>query len=311
MLTRRSFLAGTIGSLLQPSDMQGPILSADRPWEGTCAMPFGGGIYVSGGTWRCYYLANFTRVCLAFSEDGLTWTKPDLGIVPGTNILLEIASMDSFSVVPHEGRWYMTVSQRSGGPLRLFTSRNGLWWTQAGVMPWAGDRTTLWWNPAKEKWTFNVRMGGGTGGDPRRIDRVESDTFVPRTWQPEPWLRAEAQDGADEAGTVQLYAVDVIPDAARGLIGLLTIWRGIEPNRPKRNEVCLAFSQDGDTWERQTTPILTMGPRGSWHFGNVQSVTGGVHRVNGIYRLYASGRSGEAGTSGNGLCSLGYREMAI
>lgn len=312
MLNRRTFLAGTIGSFLPSSGMQGPILSPDKPWEGSCAMPFGGGIYQSGASWRCYYLANFNRICLALSDDGLTWIKPDLGIIPGTNILLELPTMDGFSVVPHLGRWYMIVSQRGGGPLRLLDSRNGLWWSDAAVMPWAGDRTTLWWNPVKARWTFNVRVGEGTVSDPRRIDRVESETFIPKTWQPIPWLWAEVADAGSEAayatGNTQLYAVDVVPESDR-LVGLFTIWRGQEAGRPKLNDVSLAFSKEGDEWVRQRTPILTLGAKGSWHFGNVQGVTHGVHRVNGRYRLYASGRAGD-GQGGNGVCAMGYRDVA-
>lgn len=309
-MTRRTFLAASVGAFVRLEDgMRGPILSPDQPWEGTCAMPFSGGIFKIGATWRCYYLANFNRVCLAFSDDGLTWTKPDLGIVPGTNILLEIATMDSFSVALQAGQWHMTVSQRSGGPLMLFTSRNGLWWNHVGTMPWAGDRTTLWFNPVKERWTFNVRAGGGIGGDPRRIDRVESATFIPKVWAPEPWLRARAEDGADESGTVQLYAVDVVPQADR-LVGLFTLWRGQFGTRPKMNDVCLGFSADGDAWTRHQQPVLTLGPAGSWHYGNVQSVSNGVHVVNGTTRLYASGRAGD-GKGGNGICRLGYKEITL
>lgn len=314
MLSRRSFLSVLAGAAVWPalevrtgSPMRGPILIPDRPWEGTCAMPFGGGIYQMGASWRCYYLANFNRVCVAFSEDGLTWTKPDIGIISGTNILIEIDAMDSFSVVPHLGQWHMIVSQRSGGPLQLFTSKNGLWWTPVATMPWAGDRTTLWFNPVKDRWTFNVRNGGGIGSDPRRIDRVESETFVPAAWRPEPWLKARVEDGADDSGTVQLYAVDVVPESNR-LIGLFTLWRGQDGTRPKMNDVTLGVSTDGDVWQRGQQPVLTLGTPGAWNYGNVQSVTGGVHRVGGGYRLYATGRAGD-GKGGNGICSLGYREM--
>lgn len=284
------------------------VLVPDRPWEGSCAMPFSGGIWKVGSTYRCYYLADYQRVCVAFSEDGLTWTKPDLGIVPGTNILLAVPAMDSFSVWPHQGQWHMTISQRSGGPLTLLTSRNGLWWNSVASMPWAGDRTTLWWNPVKARWTFNVRNGGGTGGDPRRIDRVESETFIPTSWTPEPWLRSDAlRDGESS----QLYAVDVIPQGDR-LLGLFTIWRGQEKHRPKLNDVCVGYSKDGEEWARSYVPILSRSDvPGSWNFGNVQSVGGGLVTIDGETRLYASGRSGKPGTETNGRCSMGYARVTL
>lgn len=280
-------------------------------------MPFGGGVFRIEREWRLYYLANFDRVCVAFSEDGLTWTKPDLGVVPGTNILLTIPTMDSFSVCHHEGRWYMTVSERSGGVLRLFESRGGLWWRQVAAPGWAGDRTTLWWNPVKARWTFNVRAGAGTGGDPRRIDRVESETFIPKAWEPVPWRRAELADaGGDQAaldaGAVQLYAVDVVPDGTR-LIGLFTLYRGQNATRPKLNDVSLGMSEDGgDTWQRPFQPVLGRSEvPGAWNYGNVQSASQGLIRLSPWQvRLYASGRAGD-GTGGNGVCATGYKEIVL
>lgn len=301
-------MAGVVGAFLRSPEMQGPILQPDKPWEGGCAMPFSGGLWKTAHGYRLYYLANFNRVCLAVSDDGLRWDKPDWGVIPGTNVLLEIAGMDSFSVVPHDHQWHMIASTQGGGKLRLLTSRHGLWWQQAGEMPWAGDRTTLWWNPAKERWTFNVRQGQGIGGDPRRIDRVESETFIPRTWEPREWLRADFGDGDIFSGAAQLYAVDVVPDRDR-LCGLFTIWKGLEANRPKLNDVYLGFSKDGDVFEREYTPVLTMGSKGSWNYGNVQSVTGGLIRIGERVRLYASGRDGIDG--GNGKCSMGYREFPL
>jgi len=279
-------------------------------------MPFSGGVFRIKREWRMFYMADFRRVCLAFSDDGLTWTKPDLGIVAGTNILLETI-LDSFSVAHHDGAWQMIVSTPSGGPLRLLESRNGIWWNQVAVMPWAGDRTTLWWNPVKARWTFNVRAGAGTGGDPRRIDRVESESFVPKVWEPQPWLRAELADaGGDQAvldaGGVQLYALDVVPDGKR-LVGLFTIWRGQSDTRPKLNDVCLGFSNDGgDTWIRQSQPVLTRSDvPGAWNYGNVQSASNGLIRLSPWHaRLYASGRAGD-GRGGNGVCATGYRELVL
>lgn len=308
MLSRRAFMAGLAGSLMRSPEMVGPILVPDKPWEGSCAMPFGGGIYKVGGVFRAYYLANFNRIAVAFSDDGLRWVKPDLGVVPGTNVLLEIPDLDSFSVVPKDRQWHMIASKRSGGALRLLTSTNGFWWHEKAQMPWAGDRTTLWWNPVKERWTFNVRNGQGIGGDPRRIDRVESETFIPKTWEPKRWLTAQFGDGDIFSGQTQLYAVDVVPDQDR-LIGLFTIWRGLDDGRPKLNDVCLGFSKDGDDFEREYTPVLTMGSKGSWNYGNVQSCTGGLVRIGNRVRLYASGRDGRDG--GNGLCQLGYREISL
>lgn len=272
-------------------------------------MPFSGGVFRLADEWRLFYLADYQRVCWAVSDDGLSWRK--LGV------LMESSAMDSFSVAHHAGRWYMTISQRSGGPLRLLESADGVRWADVAVMPWAGDRTTCWWNPFKERWTFNVRNGQGTGGDPRRIDRVESATFIPKAWEPQRWLQADVHDAEDnpeifDAGLAQLYALDVAPDGNR-LVGLFTIWKGQQPGRPKLNDVYLGFSTDGgDTWQRRYTPVLTRSETpGAWNYGNVQSCSGGLVRLSPWHvRLYCSGRSGD-GTGGNGTCSMGFKDVIL
>lgn len=320
MISRRAFLAGPIALALAsrlPADSgmsDRPVLFPDRPWEGACAMPFSGGIWKVGASYRCWYLADFRRVCLAYSEDGLTWEKPDLGVVAGTNIVLEPNDVDTVCVWPVDGEgWVMSVSARGGGPVRLLSSPDGLRWSSLYTLPHAGDRTTLFFNHLTDEWVYAVRAGGGTGSDPRRIDRVVSPSLIPAVWKPEPWLRAEPQDGfGPKAGGVhQLYAVDFIPDGSR-MIGLFSIWRGEEPNRPKLNDVCLGLSTDGETFIRSFDPILTRSevPQ-AWNYGNVQGVTGGLIQSNGVMRLYASGRSGAVGTQGNGVCSMGYKAVTL
>ena len=97
-----------------------PVLKPDRPWEGTMAFPYDGGVHwqeadnrmamwylcgakasSSGKDTRPDPMAN-TRsrsapnrtkppifanagLCLAFSVDGVTWTKPTQDVSPGTN----------------------------------------------------------------------------------------------------------------------------------------------------------------------------------------------------------------------------------
>lgn len=313
MPSRRQFLSGLAASLFQVDlrQMHGPILRPDKPHEGSCAMPFSGGVFRRPHGWMCFYLANFNRICLAFSDDGLSWVKPNLGIVPGTNILLEIAGMDSCSVLHDGAKWRMCVSAQSGGPLRLLSSWNGLWWSQDTVMPWAGDRTTIWRHP-DGRYVFNVRAGMGTGGDPRRIDRVVSDVWPPTVWEPQRWLQADDKDGPGDGGPAQLYALDVVPDGPR-LVGLFTILRQYEPTRPKLNDVCLGFSTDGgETWKRDYSPVLTRSETpGAWNYGNVQGCSGGLVRLSPWHvRLYASGRAGD-GKGGNGVCSMGCKEIVL
>lgn len=311
MITRRAFLAATGAAVLASRAVRAAssmsaaaVLVPDRPWEGSCAMPFSGGLWKVGASYRCWYLAGFQRVCLAFSDDGLHWEKPDLGVVPGTNIVLEPAGVDTACVWPVDGGgWVMSVSTPGGGPVRLLTSKDGIRWASLYTLPLAGDRTTMFFDHVADRWVYCVRAGAGTDGDPRRIDRVVSETLIPVAWEPVRWLEAEAGDGRPPA---QLYAVDVVPMGDR-FLGLFTIFRGVEAGRPKLNDVCIGWSDDGETFTRSHEPVLTRSTvPGAWNWGNVQSVCGGVVKDGDRYRVYASGRAGVPGTSGNGVCSMGY-----
>ena len=67
---------------------QKPVLKVDKPWEGRGygVTPHGGTVMVDGGKLRMWYIGGHTktqgyRVCYAESQDGLTWSKPALGLV--------------------------------------------------------------------------------------------------------------------------------------------------------------------------------------------------------------------------------------
>lgn len=66
-----------------------PVLKADRPWEGNGygTAVHGGTVLADGGKLRMWYIGGRSarrvgyRVCYAESHDGVTWTKPALGVV--------------------------------------------------------------------------------------------------------------------------------------------------------------------------------------------------------------------------------------
>ena len=65
---------------VQQARKSDPILLADRPWEegGIASVK---GIFRRNDRHEMYYSTISGCQCLAVSEDGATWTKPDLGIV--------------------------------------------------------------------------------------------------------------------------------------------------------------------------------------------------------------------------------------
>lgn len=54
------------------------VIKADRSWEGE--LGFGQTVILHDGIYRMYYQAS-NKVCYAESTDGISWTKPELGII--------------------------------------------------------------------------------------------------------------------------------------------------------------------------------------------------------------------------------------
>jgi len=78
---------GTYLKILQQRPVKhpaNPILVADKPWEGTLVQLFSCDVHhdPATGQWQMWYEGHPDSVllCTAFSKDGLTWTKPTLGL---------------------------------------------------------------------------------------------------------------------------------------------------------------------------------------------------------------------------------------
>lgn len=84
-----------------------PVLKADKPWEGSGygTAVHGGTVLLDGGKLRMWYIGGHStsrvgyRVCYAESQDGVTWTKPALGVVDSrgskdNNIVLDEQLLD-------------------------------------------------------------------------------------------------------------------------------------------------------------------------------------------------------------------------
>jgi hypothetical protein len=305
----------------------GPVLQPDRSWEeagepSACAMPFSDGVIYDAADrlFKCWYMGGMARArstCLAVSDDGVRWSKPDWGVVPGTNIVWphdRSHGRDSQTVVydPRDPAvpFKMQSSGSGGSQTRqwLLGSPDGIHWTRLGETPLAGDRTTLFYNPFRNVWVFSVRHGGAVGGRPRHRLYQESATFVPHEWAPIYWTAADDADGSEPAANgrpPQLYALDCVAYESV-LLGLFSVFRGDVSDRPKLNDVVWGVSRDGFHWSRpDRRPFVAAGRRGDWNTGNVQSAGGCCLVVGDKLYFYVSGRQGIAGTSEHGACATG------
>jgi hypothetical protein len=305
---------------------ESPVLMPDKPWEeaGTpaaCAMPFSDAVIydTDDRLFKCWYMAGLKarHTCLAISEDGIRWTKPDWGVVAGTNIVVPFHlthGRDSHTVFRDRAdtTWRFRMQSSGSGqeysPQWLYRSRDGIRWERFGETPSAGDRTTMFFNPFRNVWVYSLRSGGEVGGRARHRLYQESAALVPETWQPVFWTSADAQDSY-EAGAnghpPQLYNLDCVAYESV-LLGLFTIFRGDVADRPKLNDVVWGMSRDGFHWWRpDRRPFISVGARGAWNAGNVQSAGGCCLIVGDQLHFYVSGRQGIPGTPEPGTCTTG------
>ena len=314
-----------------------PVLKPDKEWEqprGTpMAMPFSGGVWFdpADGKFKAWYMGGYNQhLCYAESRDGAAWVKPELDIVKGTNIVLKGGATESNTVWldlnendPKRRVKFFTHGGGAIGNLVYRTSPDGIhdWSGEHWRSGRCGDRTTVFFNPFRNKWVFSVRESYPPGyrGRAKRYWEADDINFPgAAAWsaQDQVPLWVTADRGLDapnpEIGLApQLYHLDCMAYESV-LLGMFSIFRGyfhddsgegrrVYPGRPKHNDLCVGFSRDGFHWQRPDhRPFLSLSKRkGDWNWGNVQSVVGGVIVVGDQLYFYYSGRAGEGlGESG-------------
>jgi hypothetical protein len=302
-----------------------PVLKPDQPWEtetkpNPCAMVFSDGVWYDpkDKLFKMWYMGGYVAgTCYATSTDGIHWTKPQLDVFPGTN-LIQKGYRDSSTVwLDHEAedpQARFKMGYYVSGGLVLQTSPDGVHWSDPVRSGPTGDRTTFFYNPFLEKWIFGVRAGASGFGRIRRY--WEADDFLDnanwKSGEPVLWVGADDADPMREdlKTRAQLYNLDCVAYESV-LLGLFTIWRGQPSDRAKPNEVCVGFSRDGFHWHRPDRRALipVSETHGDWNWGNVQSAGGGCLVVGDQLYFYVSARAGIPGSRSSGVCTTGLATL--
>ena len=303
-------------------EIDDPYAAMTKNAPSPAAMVYSDGVFFdpSERIFKMWYMAGYQQhTALAVSSDGVAWTRRLAAVIPGTNIVrkhrrdsstvwLDLNDRDA------SARYKMAWTAMEGpGELHLSTSPDGVRWTDRGSAGPAGDRSTMFYNPFRDRWCFSLRA------DEPRLKRarryVESAGFLSARWSatdPVWWVAADALDYAQPGSNTppELYNIDAVAYESV-MLGLFAIYRGETSNREKPNELCVAFSRDGFHWSRPThEPFIPVSNRqGDWNWANVQSA-GGVCVIAGeqLY-FYVSGRAGVPGTSLPGRCSTGLATL--
>lgn len=306
-----------------------PVLTPEREWEmrdrhaidtkiqpSPSAMPFSDGVFFdpADGLFKLWYMAGYQQAtALAVSHDGVSWQRPNLPVVKGTNIVWP-DRRDSNTVwvdldAPPRSRYKMASFVFAANALRLSESSDGIRWRTVGDSGPCADRSTLFRNPFRGVWVFSLRADDE--GGVRRYRRYHESRSFPARWRatdPVSWVAADALDPArpELQAQSELYNLDAVAYESV-MLGLFTIFRGESRDREKPNDICVAFSRDGFHWDRSARqPFLTVSETpGDWNWGNVQSAGGGCLVVGDRLYFYVSGRQGIPGTNLPGRCSTG------
>lgn len=340
---------------------QNPVLSPDKEWEsvGTggaaFAAPFSDGLWYDeqDGKFKMWYMAgggsysvNSAGVtCYAESADGITWTKPSLQVVAGTNIVDKGSERDASTIwldkqeTNASKRYKMFQVAGGSGKWKYHykTSANGLQWrdnaTPSGAV---ADRSTVYKNPFRDVWAWsmrhNVRVKSSDAYTVRARDYYENadpavgnqnaKADLSRFWFG-PWQNEQKHPVySNDDGSPGIYNLDAIPYESI-MLGFFSVWQGPEnnvcssDNVIKRNQVMVGYSRDGYSWFREDmSPFLAVSDnRSAWNNGNVQSVVGSpVIKDDKLY-FYVSGRrlNGDKEITSTGLATLrrdGFASMS-
>ncbi|MFC0772402.1 hypothetical protein [Terrimonas alba] len=285
------------------------------------AAPFNDGIWYDhkDKLYKMWYHAGwFSGTAYATSIDGVRWIRPELDIVPGTNLVLKIRDgyrrdgatiwMDE-EAVDSRSRYKMFLYNRyrGGEGGELYESWDGIHWNFLRTTSALGDNSSFFYNPFRKKWVFSIR----SYWQHQRVrsyyeadnfldaSQWESDTTSPKS--PVYWLKADWLDEPNSMinDSTQFYDADAVAYESI-LLGLFTIHRG--PNNkiakfggfPKITDMNLGYSRDGFHFERpDRKPFIgSTNKTGDWDRGYIHAVGGGCLVVRDSLYFYYSAWSG-------------------
>jgi len=284
-----------------------PVLRPEAPWEGAEIVMYGS-VFRLKNEWRMYYgtynAPQPALFCLATSNDGLHWNRPQLSLVehggnkannilwsPQPNVRQDCPTVcydPQDTAAPFKMMYYAHYRDGTQGEYVAF-SKDGIVWNhrQTPVLTNTGDRT-------------NVMSSRNTAGkfvaflrhrDMMKLYRVrcvwrsESSDFLHWT-DPELILRPDLLDDAN----TELYGMTGFAYSDM-YIGMLERWR----DNPDVIEVQLAWSHDGKRWQRPINRDPFIAATYPWNKAWNTCASNAPIRIGNELLFYFGGRSGAHG----------------
>jgi len=292
-----------------------PLIVCEHAWE-PHSLGLGGGIERKrNGAYRMWYMSadptpenrKNRHTCLALSDDGIVWTKPDLGVheYKGSSknniVIMDSGSSHVFCNPDDPRRDFRYLAKIRHQGTQGWSSPDGIHWTNHGVIiPQSLDATTCNWDPARKKYIASVKLGYKGR---RNRGYAESDDFLRWT---DTYLMADV-DHLDARGD-QVYTMSFRRYESL-YVGMMTIYH---VGTSDTCDIQFAVSHNCMHWERpfraiggptfatkqadvieypdpHTQPLLPTGPPGSWDFGGEYTPPSGFVTTKDEIRIYYSG----------------------
>ena len=271
-----------------------PVFRIEKPWEGQRIVPMALVFDSEEKIYKYWYSARATAegdpaLAYALSEDGVNFTRPDLGLVEydgsAANNLIAMHTpmrgpvLKETTETDPERRYKMVHFAGAGGVAVAF-SPDGLQWTPHDdnpVLKPTGDGFSLpFWDERYGRYVLYVRPNGhhikrwsgiadASAFPTRRVGRSESIDFVH-------WTSVEeiiTPDDRDGPG-IDFYYMHVLPYQGC-YVGFLTVYHEFTDDpRPLAGfnytlDLQLAFSRDGKEWLRVgSRQCFLRGTPGTW-----------------------------------------------
>lgn len=303
-----------------------PILKPETPLELNAkrgkdaipvAAPFDDGVWFdpADGVFKMWYHAGwFDGLAYATSKDGLHWDRPALDVVPGTNRVLPVMTVDGHRLMRDAAsiwldytakdpaqRWKMFTYFRQEGVHtpesehgQLFTSPDGIHFSELHSIGYRlGDNSSIFYDPFRKQWVFSIRgsapslRGPGEGKVRARSYYARPDFAKLAERKPDErfplWLSLDARDQRDfDLGyEPQLYDFTAVAYESL-MVGVYGVFYGppndvcFKEKRPKIIDLQLGFSRDGYIYDRPKRHAFIQSARtpGAWNCGYLHPATG-------------------------------------
>jgi hypothetical protein len=286
LLLDRSLVAGTEGLsrfVQSPSRLPDPVVTAfedgnQQPYVSVVRDP-------ATRRFRMWYNVMRPRgrgVAFMESEDGIHWLRPARVLKEPDAIGVGVSVLDEGPQFQDPTRRFKLGWWEQGG-LRVGVSPDGLTWTPLTREPVVAanhDIVGLYWDPLRRRYLAALSVVSGTG--PWKGLRIphQSVSLDLVDWK-QPWPIITPDPHAEiERGETQFYGLGGVVARGNLLVAMVKVLRddlNCEPGRTaaelhdaKRpfagiGYTVVAWSQDGERWERETQPFLERNPQsGTW-----------------------------------------------